>query len=211
MKIDTGKLCVITDTVVQTRFSHEELAEMAVKGGADMIQFRDKSMPSGKMVETAKRIKKICDSIKSSKVIFIVNDRVDIALISDADGVHLGTDDIPLKEARELLGKNKIIGGTAHSLNEALKAEKDGADYIGYGHIFATRSKLKTTPPAGLKELADVCRQVNTKIIAVGGITLQNAKQVIDAGAYGIAVIGSVAKAGDPEKIVKQLRNILYA
>jgi thiamine-phosphate pyrophosphorylase len=205
-----GKLCVITDTVVQTRYSYEEIAELAIEGGADIIQFRDKSMPTGMLIETAKRIKKLCDSYNERKVLFIVNDRVDVVLASDADGVHIGLEDIPVRSARKLLGKNKIIGGTAHSLREAIQAEKDGADYVGYGHIFATSSKQKATLPVGIEELSVVCGKIKTKILAVGGIDLQNAKQVIEAGAYGIAVIGSVVKADNPMKAVKQLREIIY-
>lgn len=210
MKIGLGRLCVITDTIVQSRYSHEQIAEQAIQGGADIIQFRDKSMSSGSMVDTAKRIKQLCESVKERKVLFIVNDRVDVALASDADGVHLGLDDIPVKLARKLMGKDRIIGGTAHNMKEAIQVEKDGADYIGYGHIFATLSKAKTTHPVGLEELSIVCKKIKTKIIAVGGISITNAKQVIEAGAYGIAVIGAVAKANDPCGSVKQLRKIIY-
>jgi thiamine-phosphate pyrophosphorylase len=123
----------------------------------------------------------------------------------------LGLDDVPVRSARRLLGDNKIIGGTAHNLKEALKAEREGADYIGYGHIFNTRSKIKSTRPVGPGELAEICKQVKTKIIAVGGIDLHNVKQVIEAGAFGIAVIGAVAKADDPLETVKKLRGIVYA
>ncbi len=103
MKRKIGKLCIITDTAVQNKYSHVELAKMAIKGGAKMIQFRDKVMSTGELIETAKLLKMIC---KKAGVQFIVNDRVDIAMVSDADGVHLGLEDIPVKEARKLLGKN---------------------------------------------------------------------------------------------------------
>jgi len=211
MKKTIGKLCVITDTVVQTKYTHEELAAKAIEGGADIIKLRYISKTTGVMIDTAKRIKMLCESFDERKILFIVNDRVDVALASDADGVHLGLDDIPIRSARRLLGDNKIIGGTAHYLKEALKAERAGADYIGYGHIFNTRSKIKFTRPVGPGELAEICKQVKTKIIAVGGIDLDNVKQVIEAGAFGIAVIGAVAKADDPLKAVKKLREIVYA
>lgn len=205
-----GRLCVITDTTLQTKYSHEQLAELAIEGGADIIQLRDKTMPTGKLIETAGRIKKLCESVTERRVHFIINDRVDVALAADADGVHVGLDDIPVKEARKLLGKNKIIGCTAHSLMEAVRAEKEGANYIGFGHIFTTRSKQKSTPPVGLEELKKVCRKVKTRIIAVGGVDETNAKLVMKAGAYGIAAIGAVAKADDPCEAVRKLREIIY-
>lgn len=203
-----GKLCIITDTLIQDKYSHIEIAKIAIHGGADIIQFRDKYMASGEMINTALQIRNLC--LKHS-VIFIVNDRADIAMISNADGVHLGKEDIPIREARKLLGKNKIIGATAHSLNEAIKAEKEGADYIGYGHIFATTTKLKTTKPKGLLKLAEVCRKVKIPVIAIGGIDLDNASSVINSGAHGIAVIGSVLKNDNPANTVEKLRKIVYA
>src|SRR5436309_11945559 len=146
-----GRLCIITDTVVQRRFSHFKLAEMAVRGDADMIQFRDKRIPTGEMIDIASAIKKLC---KKYGVALIINDRVDIAMIINADGVHLGKEDLEIKDARKLLGKNKIIGRTAHSLKQAVQAEREGADYIGFGHIFRTSSKSKKASPKGLKLLS---------------------------------------------------------
>src|SRR5437762_11747883 len=130
-----GRFSLITNTVIQSKYAHEEIAKLAIRGGADIIQLRDKTLPTGELIETAIRIKKIC---RGNNVLFIVNDSVDIATLSNSDGVHLGRDDISIKDARKLLGKNKIIGGTDHSLNEDLEAEKNGADYIGFGHIYQT-------------------------------------------------------------------------
>jgi thiamine-phosphate pyrophosphorylase len=203
-----GRLCVITDITIQNRYTHVDIAEMAVKGGADMVQFRDKEMPTGEMIDTAKFIAKIC---RKKNVTFIVNDRVDVAMSSDADGVHLGIADIPIAEARKLLGKEKIIGGTSHSLEEALFAEKQGADYIGFGHIYPTYSKYKPEKPKGISGLKEILQNVKTPIIAIGGIDLDNSRDIISAGCYGIAVIGSVARAENPEKVVKLLRRVVYA
>lgn len=202
-----GKLCVITDTVVQDKFSHIEIAKLAIKGGADIIQFRDKRMTTSELVDTAIEIRKLCNH---ADVLFIVNDRVDVAIVSDADGVHLGKNDIPVKEARKLLGGNKIIGGTAHTLQEALIAVKQGADYIGYGHIFPTGSKVRNTKPKGIKKLKQVCSQIKIPVLAIGGIGLENVEEVMFTGVHGIAVIGSVVKSENPEKIVKELRRIVY-
>jgi thiamine-phosphate pyrophosphorylase len=203
-----GRLCVITDISIQNRYTHVDIAEMAVKGGADMVQFRDKEMPTGEMINTAKFIAKIC---RKKNVTFIVNDRIDVVLSSDADGIHLGISDIPVHEARKLLGKDKIIGGTAHSLEEAYIAEKEGADYIGYGHIYPTYSKYKPENPKGISGLKEILQNIKTPIIAIGGIDLDNSRDIISAGCYGIAVIGSVVRAEDPEKAVKLLRRVVYA
>ena len=207
MKRKIGKLCVITDTAVQKKYSHIEIARMAIKGGADVIQFRDKTMATYDMIETAKKLKKMCSD---GGVLFIVNDRADAALISDADGVHLGKDDIPVKEARKLLGWNKIVGGTAHNLKEAKEAQKNGADYIGFGHIYPTASKLKKTPPVGIAQLKEVVSRIRIPVLAIGGIGQDNISEVMKSGAHGAAVIGSVLKNKNPQKAVSDLRRIIY-
>jgi thiamine-phosphate pyrophosphorylase len=202
-----GKLCVITDTVIQKKYSHYEIAKMAIIGGVDMIQLRDKSLPTGELIETAIKIRKLCNK---NRVTFIVNDRVDIAMLSGADGVHLGLEDISIKDARKLLGRNKIIGGTAHSLKEAKEAEKNGADYIGFGHIYHTGSKFKRDKPKGVVLLRKIVNEIKTPIIAIGGINIENSEDVVDTGVYGIAVIGSVVNSKNPVKSVKELRKIIY-
>jgi thiamine-phosphate pyrophosphorylase len=204
----TGRLCIITDVSVQSRYSHIDIAEMAVRGGADIIQLRDKELPAGEMTGIAKFICRLC---RKKNVTFIVNDRADIALASDADGVHLGLDDISVKEARKLLGKDKIIGGTAHFLAQALDAQKQGADYIGYGHIFKTYSKYKPEKPKGIEGLREIIQNIKIPVFAIGGINHENSREIISAGCHGIAVIGSVALSDNPEKAVKLLRKIVYA
>jgi thiamine-phosphate pyrophosphorylase len=207
MKRKIGRLCVITDTTVQKKYSHIEIARMAIRGSADVIQFRDKYMSTNELIETAKKIRKMC--LKAG-VLFIVNDRVDVAILSDADGVHLGIEDIPVKEARKLLGKNKIVGGTAHNLKEAIDAEKSGADYIGFGHIYPTGSKLKLTAPVGIEGLKKAVKKIKIPIFAIGGIGLNNVNEVAGTGVHGIAVIGSVVKSSNPTKSVRELKGALY-
>ena len=202
-----GKLCVITDTAVQKKYSHFELAKMAVKGGADIIQLRDKFLPTNELIEEAVKISAYC---KKHNVLFLVNDRVDIAMISDADGVHLGKEDIPVREARKLLGRKKIIGGTAHSLKEAKQREKEGADYIGYGHIYATGSKFKPEKPKGTGELSIIVKKIKTPILAIGGIGIEKIPELKQTGVHGVAVIGSVVKNKNPQKAVKELRKAIY-
>ena len=202
-----GKLCVITDTAVQKKYSHFELAKMAVKGGADIIQLRDKFLPTNELIEEAVKISAYC---KKHNVLFLVNDRVDIAMICDADGVHLGKEDIPVREARKLLGRKKIIGGTAHSLKEAKQREKEGADYIGYGHIYATGSKFKPEKPKGTGELSIIVKKIKTPILAIGGIGIEKIPELKQTGVHGVAVIGSVVKNKNPQKAVKELRKAIY-
>lgn len=203
MKKNLTGVCVITDVNVQQKYSHVKLTKLAVQGGADIVQFRDKQISTFDMVKTAKEIKKIC---KQNNVLFIVNDRIDVALLSDADGVHLGKEDISILEARKILGKDKIIGATAHSLKEAKMAEADGADYIGYGHIFPTSTKLRLTKPKGLKNLKKVCNSVKIPVFAIGGIDIYNTESVIKSNASGIAVVGSVVKSKNPDKAVRELK-----
>lgn len=202
-----GKLCVITDTAVQKKYSHFELAKMAVKGGADIIQLRDKSLPTSELIKVAVKISAYC---KKHKVLFLVNDRVDIAMISDSDGVHLGKEDIPVQEARKLLGRKKIIGGTAHSLKEARQREKEGADYIGYGHIYATGSKYKPEKPKGTRELTKIVKNIKTPVLAIGGIGIENIPEIKQTGVHGVAVIGAVVKNKDPQNAVRILREAIY-
>jgi len=201
-----GKLCVITDIVVQNKYSHFDIAVMAIKGGADIIQFRDKNMSTKELIETAIMIRILC---RKENKIFIVNDRPDIALVAEADGVHLGMDDLNISDARSLLGRDMIIGATASSLVEAIDAEQNGADYIGYGHIFPTYTKIKSAKARGLKNLKDVSARISIPIMAIGGIDAGNAAEVMDSGASAIAVVGAVVKSQDPVGAVKELKKIV--
>ncbi|GAH35651.1 unnamed protein product, partial [marine sediment metagenome] len=132
-----GRLHVLTDTVLQSRFSHLELARMAIKGGADTIQFRQKIGATREMIKIVRQLKQLC---LDSGITLIVNDRVDVAIATEADGVHLGQNDFPIALARKLLGENRIIGGSAASLEEAQKCLAEGADYIGFGPVYPTAS-----------------------------------------------------------------------
>jgi thiamine-phosphate pyrophosphorylase len=201
-----GRLHVITDVVVQTRFTHEELAEAACAGGADVIQLRDKVLSVESFVVVARRVAEIC---RRHGVTFVVNDHARVARETEANGVHVGRRDSSIEDARALLGDRAIVGASAGSLEEALDAEERGADYVGFGHIFATSSKVKQTPPVGLDALARVAARVRIPVIAIGGITEENARHVIAAGAWGIAVIGAVCAADDPRAATARLRGIV--
>ncbi len=201
-----GRLHVLTDTVLQSRFSHLELARMAIKGGADTIQFRQKVGATREMIEIVRQLKQLC---LDSGVTLIVNDRVDVAIAAEADGVHLGQDDFPLALARKLLGESRIIGGSAATLEEAQKCLAEGADYIGFGPVYPTASKADAGPVTGIKLLKHAVEIISLPIIAIGGLSVENTPEVIRAGARGIAVISAVCCHQDPEQATRALRQAL--
>lgn len=181
------------------KFSAEDLARIAVDGGASVVQLREKHLPMGELLPIAKRIRAICRDIA-----FIVNDRADLALILEADGVHVGQDDLPINYARELLGAKSIIGISCGSLEEAISAQESGANYIGFGHMYPTTSKIKTMPPKSLELLKEVCISLSIPAIAIGGITADNQKPVLDCGVAGLAIISAFSEAVDPREEIQK-------
>lgn len=198
----------MTDTLLQSRFSHETLAQLAVAGGADTIQFRQKSGGTKAMIETAVTMREVC---RPAGVPFLVNDRLDWALAAEADGVHLGQEDFPIPLAREILGPAAVIGGSAGTLEEAVKCLKEGADYVGFGPVFTTTSKADAGPASGLELLKRVVEEIPLPIIAIGGISRENTGQVLETGVHGIAVISAVCCRQDPTKATAELRALLDA
>ncbi|MFC2168066.1 thiamine phosphate synthase [Acidobacteriota bacterium] len=201
-----GKLHVITDTVLQSRFSHFKLAELAIKGGADTIQFRQKTGSTKEMISKSRKIKLLC---AEAGVSFVVNDRLDVAIAAEADGVHLGQDDFPALLAREILTEGTFIGGSASTLEEALKCVEEGAEYVGFGPVFPTSSKDDAGPVSGIIKLKEVVDAFPIPIIAIGGITPENTREVLDTGAAGIAVISAVCCAEDPKEATRNLLKAL--
>ncbi|MBU0733999.1 MAG: thiamine phosphate synthase [Proteobacteria bacterium] len=197
-----GRLHILTDTRLQSRFSHLQLTEMAIAGGADTIQFRHKEGSTREMIEIAAQMKRLC---ADKDVMFIVNDRLDIAMATQADGVHLGQDDFPIPVARELLGKNRIIGGSAATIEEARKCLADGADYVGFGPVYPTGSKDDAGPVSGIETLRKIVEAMPIPIIAIGGVDEKNAYDVMRAGAHGIAVISAVCCREDPRQATRGL------
>ena len=198
MKTQHAMLCCIT-TDAQCPVTQ---AEKALKGGATMIQLRHKSASGYELYEWALGLKELC---RAYNAVCIINDRVDIALAADADGVHLGQEDLPANAAKKLLGKNKILGISVSSVAEAEKAVQSGADYLGLGHIYPTLSKQKSGEPVGPRRITEVTKNLAVPVIAIGGITDKNVCEVIRAGASGVAVISTVADAPDPEKAASSL------
>lgn len=202
-----GKLHVLTDTVFQSRFSHQELARMAIRGGADTIQYRQKNGSTREMIHIAAQMKRVCSD---QGVPLIVNDRVDVAIAAKADGVHLGQDDFPIPLARELLGQEMMIGASASNMEEVEQCLLEGADYVGFGPIYPTTSKDDAGSVKGIDSLVQVVKAVPVPIIAIGGIGLDNLLEVLLTGVHGIAVISSVCCQEDPEQATKALYQILH-
>ncbi len=206
MMKQVGRLHVLTDTVLQADFSHVELTELAIAGGADTIQFRQKSGNTREMIEVARHMQKLCSA---SDAVFIVNDRIDVAIAVGADGVHLGQDDFPIPLARELLGEDRIIGGSAATIDEARRCLSEGADYVGFGPVFPTTSKDDAGPVSGIDILKQVVEEIPLPIIAIGGVGAENTAEVLGAGARGIAVISAVCCQENPEQATRELYEAL--
>ena len=159
-----------------------------------MIQLRDKSAGLRQLLPQAREIATLC---RERGVRFIVNDRLDLALAADADGVHLGQDDLPPGVARAILGSDKILGVSTHSLEHAIRAAEEGADYLGIGPIFATSSKATGYGPVGCDMIRRLHARIDLPLMAIGGITQETVGEVIRAGAAGVAVISAIAQADD--------------
>ncbi len=190
-------LYVITAEVPEKKRSHLSVAEASAKGGATIIQLREKIRDFKEIVKIGKAIKSISDA---KDIPLVINDYLEVALEVDAAGLHVGQSDIFIAEARKKMSYNKVIGVSASNLNEALLAVEAGADYLGVGPIFPTPSKEDAAEPIGLKGLTKIRNQVNIPIVAIGGIDLKNVVDVIRAGADGVAVISAVAGVEDMEK-----------
>ncbi len=199
-------LYVVTDEQLSRGLSHLEIAEQALAGGADVIQLRDKQRGGHDLVSIARGI---CRCAKRCDAVFIVNDRIDIALASHADGVHLGREDIPLHLARELAPRPFIIGVSVGSLTEAVDAEKEGADYLAVSPVFSTASKSDAGPGLGTGLVRQIREQVRIPVIAIGGIGPQNVSEVIAAGADGVAVISAVVSSADISGSAREMKSII--
>lgn len=193
---------LITDTQIQDRYSHVELADAAYRAGVPLVQYRAKEKSDR---EALADIREIAGLESKGQQLLIVNDRPDLARIGGADGVHLGQDDLPIPAARELLGEQAVIGGTASNREEVRSVVEAGADYVALGHIFETTTKQKEYKPRGLKMLRKVRSEVPIPLVAIGGISLQNAPDVMAAGADIIAVGSAICCADNPRRAAREL------
>jgi thiamine-phosphate pyrophosphorylase len=198
---------VITDERLGRGRSHLQIAEAAIRGGADVVQLRDKTASSRRLYDIALQLRRLT---REAKVPFVVNDRLDVALAADAGGVHIGREDLPASVVRRILGPCKILGISAETVEEAVAAEKDGADYLGVGPVFEARgSKADAGEPLGLDLIARIRRECRLPIVAIGGIYAETARLVRDAGATAAAVISAVASADDVAQAASRLKLVI--
>lgn len=204
--LNDKKLYLVTNS---DNFESDEIfldrVALSIKSGVDIVQLREKNTTSKRFIYLAQRIRELTSHFGAA---FIVNDRVDIAKISNADGVHLGQDDIPVSYAREILGDNAIIGVSTHCPEHAKKAITDGADYIGVGPVFKTPTK-PSKDPVGLEYVKWAADNVNIPFFAIGSIDTANIKEVVEAGAKRVAVIRAIMYADDIESNCKILKSVL--
>ncbi len=187
-------LYILTDKDLSMGRSDEEVVSEAISGGATIIQYRHKAGGARQMMDEAIRLRDVC---RESSVPFIVNDRLDVALASEADGVHLGQDDLDAASARKIAGPGFIIGASVRTPEECVRAEDSGADYLAANGIFFTSTKTDFGEPLGIEGLRELCGTTKLPIVAIGGINSRNAADVIKAGADGIAVISYVVSHED--------------
>jgi thiamine-phosphate pyrophosphorylase len=178
-----------------------ERARAAIEGGARVVQVRWKEAPAGAVLEAARRVVELA----RGRALVIVNDRADLALLSGADGVHLGSDDLPVAEARELLGPDLLVGRTCRTFDEAKWALADGADHVGFGPMFETKSKEVGVPPRPISALREVAAGLGAPVVAISGITLANIGELAAAGAACAAVIGDLFDHADPRERARLL------
>lgn len=195
-------LYLCTDRDIMSTETLEQAVEAAVKGGCTVVQLREKNCTSREFYELALSVKNITDYYR---VPLIINDRLDIAAAVNADGVHLGQKDLPANIARAVLGESKTIGVSANNLEAALKAENDGADYLGVGAVFSTGTK-KDTKPVSTESLKEICSRVKIPVVAIGGIKRDNITLLNGTGISGVAVISSVIGKPDISLAARELK-----
>lgn len=179
-----------------------QAVEAALDGGVTCLQLREKTASAGEILALARTLLPLC---RARRVPLLINDRVDIALAAGADGVHLGRDDLPLPEARALLGPDRILGATAHTVEEALRAQAEGADYLGVGAMFPTGTKTDTVPTSA-DTLKAICAAVSIPVVAIGGVNAQNLPTLAGTGIAGAAVVSAIFSQRDLTAAARTLR-----
>lgn len=196
------KLYVLISSNIATK-SVEETTELVIDGGADAIQLREKTMTDSEFVSLAR---KIHDITTKSGILLIINDRITVAREVDADGVHLGQHDISVLEARDIIGNEKIIGVSTHNIEQARRAQKEGADYVAIGPLYPTETKMNE-PPVGLEIIQEAAKEINIPFIAIGAITLENIDEVLKAGASSVAVCSAIISSKDILSSTKKFKD----
>ena len=199
-------LYLVTDRELSLGRPLEFIVEEAIKGGVTMVQLRETSCSTLEFYQLAKKLKAL---LQARNIPLIINNRADIALAVDADGLHIGQSDLPWQVARQLLGPDKIIGLSVETLRQASDANELDIDYIGISPVFATSTKTDTAPHFGLEGVKAVCAVSRHPSVGIGGISSQNAAQIIAKGASGIAVVSAISAAENPRQAAKLLANIV--
>lgn len=207
VRVDRGELCLyaVTDRHWLGEDTLEHQVELAILGGATFVQFREKQLQGEELLEQGRRVRKVC---RKHHVPFIVNDNASLALALDADGVHVGQGDMEVQEARRMLGPDKIIGVSAHNVEEALEAWRNGADYLGAGAVFATGTKGDASP-LSRETLGEICRAVEIPVVAIGGIDAGNAAELAGTGISGVAVVHGIFGQEDIQRGTAELKNLV--
>ncbi len=195
---------LVTDSGLSKKGTLSDVKE-AVEAGCKIIQYREKNKSTKEMIDEASEIKRIC----SDRAICLVNDRIDVSLAVDADGVHIGQDDMPIETVRKLLGQDKIIGLTVHNVDEAVEAEKSGADYVGLGSIFDTFTKKDAGKGIGPTSIREVKNVVKVPVVAIGGINKENCRSVVENGADSLVAISAVVCSDDVKKETREFIDII--
>lgn len=201
-------LYLVTDQDLAKGRSMIDIVRRAVAGGVSVVQLRNKSSSTRQLIQDAEDLLSL---LRPLHIPLIINDRVDVALASDADGVHVGQEDMPAIQTRRLIGDDKILGVTASTPQEAYEAVSDGADYIGCNAVFWTPTKMDTGVPLGLQGFRQLVRSVSVPVVAIGGIKAENAGDLMRAGAAGVAVVSAIIAAEDPEWEAKALLKAVLA
>lgn len=205
-KLMNQQIYCITAEEYSNGRSNIEIVKLMLEAGIKIIQYREKNMKKAlKYVEC----KVIRDLTRKAGALFIVNDDVDIALLVEADGIHIGQDDLPIDTVKRLVGEDMIIGLSTHSLEQAREAVEKGADYIGVGPIFSTNTKKDVCSPVGFKYLDEVVRYIDLPFVVIGGIKEQNLYEVIEHGAKCVAIITDIISAEDIGSKIKRLKSII--
>ena len=201
----TLRLYLVTDRPLAMGRELEWVVAEAVKGGATMVQLREKDIDTRGFIELAKRLQPV---LREAGVPLIINDRVDVALAVDADGVHIGQSDMPYEIARRLLGPDKIIGLSVENMDEVREANSLDVDYIGVSPVYSTATKTDTAPPFGLDGLREAVRLSRHPAVAIGGMNARTAPDVLRTGVDGIAVVSAICSAPSPREAAAYLRSI---
>jgi thiamine-phosphate pyrophosphorylase len=204
MPVDYSLYLVTDRGILKGRSLFDAVAE-AIRGGVSLLQLREKDVCSRDFYQIALKLKELANSCN---VPLIINDRLDIALAVDADGLHIGQEDLPLEVARKLLGPGKILGYSVSNTAEAEYGEKNGADYLGAGPVYPTGSKLDTVDPIGTDGIKVVKESVSIPVVAIGGVGLANAAEVKKSGVDGISVISAILDSPQVEENARSLKNI---